>query len=163
MTSALSVIVYLYSDIQTSGFEILSYLGGGFWICLCGWMFYSFVSVFSLEFWRVWWVLLTRFSDLLSGWTLNQCLLVLKGGILRWVRWGEVGEEDLCNLWGWGQRENGHHSRFPATNLGMRLRSFELRSNKRGLNHHCCSWRSSPWVSRAPAGVGFWDKASSGE
>lgn len=52
---------------------------------------------------------------------------------------------------GWGQRRKGEHSRFPATELGMRLRALGLRAVGEvwfHLQSVCCSGRSCPLVSR---------------
>lgn len=35
--------------------------------------------------------------------------------------------------WGWSQKGKGDHSRFPATELGMRLGVLDLTSTRRGL------------------------------
>lgn len=52
--------------------------------------------------------------------------------------WDELGtgilEEKVSVIpWGWDQRGKGDHSKFPATELGMRRTGLDLRSTGRGV------------------------------
>lgn len=56
----------------------------------------------------------------------------------------------------------GDHSRFPATDLGMRLRGSHHRSSKKDVGSPLVLL--VPWEERLlwmPAGVGVWEKTSS--
>lgn len=58
--------------------------------------------------------------------------------------------EGLCDLLGWGQIGKGGHSRFPVTELEIRLGILDLRDSRRvvGLPLAYCPQKSSPGVSR---------------
>lgn len=86
-----------------------------------GWIFCSLVSVCSLGFWRLWWlcgpVFLTCSADVFTG---NPCWCWRLG------YWDDLGkgrmeEKFFMMYWGWSQRGEGDHSRFPAIEQGMRL------------------------------------------
>lgn len=46
---------------------------------------------------------------------------------------GKLGEKVCVILWGWVQRGKGDYSKFPATELGMRVGGLDLRSNRQVL------------------------------
>lgn len=55
---------------------------------------------------------------------------------------------------GWCQRGKGDHSRFPATELGMKLGGLDLRSGKKSMG--------LPSAYLLPAGIGSWEKQQIG-
>lgn len=59
-------------------------------------------------------------------------------------------EKVLVVCYGWGQGKKKNDSRFPATDIGIRLRRLYLRSSWQGVNLLLAYFwpeRSSPWVS----------------
>lgn len=49
--------------------------------------------------------------------------------------------------WGWGQPRNGDHSRFLATDRGIRLWGLDLRRNRRGVSWslaYLLTWEVQP-------------------
>lgn len=64
------------------------------------------------------------------------------------------------------QRGKRNHSRFPATELVMRLGDWISEAIVElgvCLQPTCCSGKNSYWLAGVPGGVGFWDKATSKE
>lgn len=80
-------------------------------------------------------------------------------------RWGEgrLEENVFVICWGWGQRGRRNLSRFPATDLGMRLGGLDLKKQKEG-----CGSVVSKLIALARIALGVvsgalqsWDKAKS--
>lgn len=67
-------------------------------------------------------------------------------------------------LWGWGQRVNGGHSRFPDKDKGMRLGVLDLRSSMKdvGLSSaYLLPWEELPLGKYGvSAGVQVWDNST---
>lgn len=60
-------------------------------------MFWSLVSVFSLEFWRAGWLCAACFPGLLSWCDHSERLMVLEAGILEGAEGGKAGVAGLCD------------------------------------------------------------------
>ena len=118
-------------------------------------MFSSLVSVFSLDFWRVW-LSVTCLLGLPCWCVPSVWLLVLKAIMLRWVGRGNVGGDSLCYPLGIGSERKGMPKHFSCyrdgneTSKGGTGDGYQEQQDSVDLPQPtCCPWRRGPWVSMA--------------
>jgi hypothetical protein len=73
---------------------------------------------------------------------------MLESGILGCVQERKVGE------YPWDQKGKGDHSRFPATELEIKLGRLDLRNSRRGVGLPSAYWLPRELVSETKQGVG---------